>query len=282
MGILYWFLSTILESIMNVFRKKAVEDSKLSWKLVVFPRAVYCCFFCLLLIVFKAGFFILDPFLIFLVIIMTFFNLIRWPLEVKLYKEEHLSSLAPYENLSQVIAIIFWFFFFKDTSLLTFGISIFIVVILLITSYDFKQKAIPKNIFLLLITKILISAKLILTWYILSKVSSSDLYISFNFAIFLAYLWLCLFTDDIRKLKENPKSFYKNIWIAAILWETSEIVSFFIIFEFWLIVWILFSFLWIATTLIFSYFFLWDKPEKKDIIMAFITTILVGLWFYFK
>lgn len=72
-------------------------------------------------------------------------------LSQKIYKEEKVSALLPYENLASVITLIAAFFLFKDTPLLTFLIALVIIVVLFVFSFDFKTHEFPKNFRLIIL-----------------------------------------------------------------------------------------------------------------------------------
>ena len=66
-------------------------------------------------------------------------------LSQKIYTEEKISALLPYENLSLVITIVIAFFLFRDTPLPTFLIAILIIVLIFVFSFDFSKHQFPRN-----------------------------------------------------------------------------------------------------------------------------------------
>jgi drug/metabolite transporter (DMT)-like permease len=62
----------------------------------------------------------------------------------------------------------------------------------------------------------------------------------------------------------------------------SFILYLFLVSEFGIVVSTLLSFLATGVTMLFGYLILKKKPSKKDIYLTIITTVLVGIGFYFK
>lgn len=98
---------------------------------------------------------------------------------------------------------------------------------------------------------------------------------------FLIYLSL-LKISDYKAIKTLKKDFLFNRYLGSILSWIAYLISLFLISDLWLTISTLLWFLWLGFTLILSYFFLWDKPDKKNIILALIVFILVSIGYYFK
>lgn len=142
----------------------------------------------------------------------------------------------------------------------------------------------PRNFMPIIMVKLLLTVQMLFMWFALNKVNSVwDFYVLYNIFIVWVTLFVALISRKRKKqLKFNKRDFFLYMFIAALAWEWTEIMKNFIIKDFWLVITTLLCFLYIWITLILSYFMFWDKPNKKNIMITFVLTILVWLWFYFK
>lgn len=201
-------------------------------------------------------------------------------------KYEKLSTITPYENLGPLLTIVFSFLIFRDTSIISFIIAILTIFILFWTSFDYKNLKFSKNILIFIWWRLASSTWNIILWYLLLKNSAFDIFMVYMFASFLFSLWLLIIKSRkektlLGKFFEQKIDIFKTI-ICWNIWWWWWFISLVIIKNVWLTVATLLSFLWLIVWYIFYYFFLWDKPDKRSILLAVLVTILVWLWYYFK
>lgn len=70
----------------------------------------------------------------------------------RIYKEEKISALLPFENLSSILTIIAAFFLLGNTPVATLAIAILTMGIIFFASFDFKKRQFPKNIKLIVLS----------------------------------------------------------------------------------------------------------------------------------
>lgn len=198
------------------------------------------------------------------------------------YKQEKISTVAPYENLNKILSIIISFFIFSDVSLVSLGIAIFVVLVIFFSSFDFKTREVPRTIQIFSLNQLMISINTILIGYLLLQISSIEYFVTEGVIGVVLLLFVIIFNKDIVKMTKLGKDFYKSRVWAALIGNLGYVISLYVISEFGVTINILLSFLYLWFTLILSYLILWDKPTKKSILVSIFVTFLVGLWFYFK
>lgn len=199
----------------------------------------------------------------------------------KVYAEVKISAMAPYENLDKLFIIVFWFFLFSNSSIYSLFIAIFTVILISVFSIDFSNFKLPKSFGLIIISKLAKRTTVLLLWYALTKYSSMTITSLDAITSIIIYIFL-LKIADWKVLFKSPKAFYYNRYAGSVLWWTGYFITLFLISDLWMIITTLLWFLWLGTTLVLSYFILWDKPEKKNIILAVIVSLLVALGYYLK
>jgi len=289
LSILYWIVWTFLECFATWFWKKAI----LSWKYnkVIFQLFssvgwLFFIFFVFYLFWIEKNIFN-NFFDIFLIFIISFLWILNTFLQIKVYKETKLSQLLPYDNLDKLFVIIIWYFLFywtsNWTSIITLFVSIFTLFIILILSVDIKNIKIPKNIWLFWIYKWINALNNLITGYLLIKYSNITYVIISWFSELIIYILIAILLKySFKIMLEQNKVFYKNRFLAVVLWRISWIISLFIIKESWIIVATLLWFLAIIWNVISMKFLLKDNPTKKQTILAITVIFLIWIWYYFK
>lgn len=213
--------------------------------------------------------------------IIALLDIIKEPVTQQIYKEEKISVIMPYLNLSKIFVIISSFFLFQDVSNITLCITIFTVIVIALTSIDFKNKRLPKNFSkLLFVESIRTIWTLLWGWLILSY--SEIIYFNIYVIAYLIPAILLTYTSgQIWDLRKTSPAFWFFRLIAG-LWWLSWFLSLVVIKNLGLSLSILLWFLWIWITLLVSYFFLKDTPSKKDILLTITVSILIWIWYYFK
>lgn len=280
----WWLIGIFFKSLWGVYRKKALEGGKglhpfsfllvgsISWALIGL------CFYFLK----YEGNYNFPPNVVLLSFLAIFFRFAGSQLVQDIYKKEKLSVITPYENLSQILSILFAFFLFWGVSVVTFILSIIIVVITFAFSVDIKHLKFPKFFGRFFLAQFLSSAYNIAVWYILKTISFSEYFTIEAVVAFVLLFWITLFSSRIYQTITQTKTFYIHRSTTALLGDIGFIIGIFITDKFWLILNIILSFLYIAFTLFLSFIFFKDIPTKKSILFTTIVTILVGLALYLK
>ena len=149
-------ISTILGSFSGVFLKKSMifNIKPFANSLASLPIAfIFCLYFII------NGFTLNSEALISsgVIILIVLLDIIKDPINQKIYSEEKISVLIPYQNLNKIFVIVSSFFIFQDVSLISFFITLFTVLIIILASFDFKHKKLPRNFWKILFVETVLS-----------------------------------------------------------------------------------------------------------------------------
>ncbi len=278
----YAIISTIIDSIASVFWKKSLiyNAPKEIFSLLAYTSIILITI--ILFITWKLSIELVWIWTILIILLITILAYIRTIIMQTVYKEDKISKILPYQNISKIITLIIWFFLFWDTSVITLIIALITVFIIILFSIDFKKVYIPKNIKLFSLSELIYASILLLLWYLLISITNVT-YFTYSYTLGIIFtLILIYYKNQFKYFKQLPKQFYWYRLTASHLWWISYIISLFIIKEMWLTVSILISYVWLISTLIFSFLMFNDKPTKKDLLLIIIVTILISIWYYFK
>lgn len=223
-----------------------------------------------------------DPGLIVSFVLIILIYLVYDYLNQKVFMQEKIATLMVYENLNTIFAIIAGYFLFADTSLITVGISIAVVIILILSYVHWKRVSFPKETKTILLIQFLKAAETILTWYLIIKISDIDYFILYEIiAVCLLIIPMIWYRYD-KTLKQVGWTYfsYRGSW--AIAGNCSFLLYLMLVGDFGIVVSVLLSFLGNALSITFAYFILKESPSRKDIILNVIITALVWIGFYFK
>ena len=281
---IWWVLSTFLLSFSNIFRKKAMgfKTNIGSFGFMFLGISWWTSVFFVFLLLWKVNFDVFTLKYVSFTILLSALRITSTLISQYVYKREKISDIAPYENLNKILSIIISFFIFWDVSIISLCIAILVVVIIFLSSYDFKKKYIPKTIQIFSVNQIIISISTIILWYILLSISAIEYFMIEKVVAFIMLFTIIIISKDLFKFKDLDRKFLQTRLTAALLWSISYMMSLYIISEFGVTINILLSFIFLIFILTFSYLLLWDKPTKKSIIVSIVVVILVWLWFYFK
>jgi len=195
---------------------------------------------------------------------------------------EKVSVLQPYSNLDKIFTIILGYILFSDSSMITFGVSLFAFMVLIFSSVDIKSFKLSKTLFYFLICNIFGALRMIIIGYLLLSMSSFNL-VSLYALIFIGWLFIFLwFTGSLKNFAVNSKQFYLYRIGATFTFGIYYFISIFLIQELGIVLTNLVSLVSLWATLIIGYFMLHDTPSKKDITLSIIVVWLIGVGFYFK
>jgi len=289
MNIIIWIISGILWSIANSYRKKAIDNSNLknsSYTIIaVFFWLIFV--FLFVFIVWESLEIFLDIKTIIIVSIISLVQVITNFMYINVYKKVKISELLPYENVGSLITIILGFFIFywteNETSLTTFFIILLTIFTIIAFNFNSKKVKFSKDIWLYILALTLDAFVILTLWYLLLSYSSLSYMTLTIFIDFLLYLFLIIMTKESLKLifKQN-NIFYKTRFLSIIFWRISFFIWLYIIESSWVLIAILIGFLWLVFSILSMKFILWDTPNRKQVILAFIVTIMIWIWYYFN
>ena len=281
---IWGILSTFFLSFSTIFRKKAMNFKILIgdfWFMFLW-MTWWITLFTIFLLSGKLNLGVFTLKYILLTITIGCLRIASTLISQYVYKREKISLLAPYENLNKILSIIISFFLFWDVSVISLCIALLVVGIIFISSYNFKEKYIPKTIQIFSLNQVIISINTIIIWYMLLNISALDFFMIDKVFTVAILFTIIVINKDIFKIKSLDRKFLQTRITASVLGALAYILSLYVISEFWVTINILLSFIFLIFILTFSYLLLWDKPTKKSIIVSVVVVILVWLWFYFK
>jgi len=291
MWILYWLINSFLSSIQIINFKKSLEINKTSSVFFALIGTFCSLFFTLIFLIFGfADFKLFLSTYFFILILINITWIISTHFDQKIYKEEKLSVLAPYWNLNLIFLTILSYIIFLFnpyltsfyTSTTSFFVALVAIIITTIFSIDFKNIWIPKNIWIILISKFLTTTRSILTGFFLVKISSFDFFVLNNISYFIITIIILIYKKEFFQFNKLNKEFITHRSISGFLWGLIFIIWLYLIQNLWLILSSLIWFFSLATTLIFSYVFLKDIPTKKNILAAILVSICTIIWVIYK
>ena len=284
MNILLWILQAILNSITSILWKKSVDVSNVSKGLFLFyPKLVGLTFVLVFMVLGLVNYDIFfDIKTLFIVTIVILIWLWTWFIKQAILKENKVSSIIPFENLAPLFTILLWYFLFHKASIYSFVISIIAVVLVILFSIDYKTFRFPKKVSLLFLHQWLLSIEMLLIAYALNSYNWASIAAVDVFVWSIILLLFLIKLSELKQIHKQKKEFYIFRFWAGYAWWFAYIITLFLISNLWIVLSTLLGFLTLGITLILWYFFLNDKPNKKDVVLAVLITILVWLWMYFK
>lgn len=292
MNIFLAFLSTLLSSLSSIFLKKSLKyninlwNNDFLWQ--IWPLVVFLSFYFFIWFSFEIKTYITFENLGYIFLTMIVYTIWQY-YHSKIFKVEKITYLLPYENLSKIFTIVFWFLIFADISYITLSIIFFTIGVIMLFSIDIKNITFSKNIALFSFAHILFALWNVLSAYILLTIDKWWLWVSGLFFIttylvigtFVFFLFF-LYKKWYKELYGIDTWFYIFRWVSGVFSWFSWFLSLVIISKIGLSLSILLSFIWIFTTLIFAVIILKEKPQIKDIFLTIIVLLLISIWFYFQ
>ena len=201
-------------------------------------------------------------------------------LDQKVYSQEKLSHIIPYQNINSIFSIIISFVFFFDTSLIAFFMTLLAALVIIFASIDFKKFTIPKSFKTIIVAQSLISLETLLTWYVLIRLDYVWFFLIYAVvAVVLILVSLIYKKQSFSSLEKVWLRFYPLIIISSAIGRATFAIGLFLVNELWLTMSILLGFIWIITSLLFWYLILKDKPNKKDILVAVLVSAFIAIWY---
>ena len=288
MLILLSILTTILDSLTTVFWKKTIPlvshisvyvDRILTYAVGNLPLGTL-----LILLGFGSFSSVIVPSVGLPLIAFSIIGMFTVPLSQKIYHEEKMSVILPYNQVSTIIATIITFFLFGNVSAITFGITIVAIGVVVAFSFDFRTLAVPRRLGLILLNQIITGTNIVLAGYLLSRIDSLSLFIYENYVwgiqlVIIVAIGGMLSREVVRSI---PRSYYGYRLVSVVTGATHEILGYVIIMEAGVIVGTLLSFLGIGVSLLAAYILLREVPSRRDILQAVVLSVIVGVGMYFR
>ncbi len=289
MSIFLWLVTAFLQSIWVTFWKKSLDTSNM-------PNGLFLIFWPLVWL-FIVYFFVLilwtnlsifsNILIVCLLILAWIFDWLWQKVEAHTLKKVKMSYILPYRNLDKLFIILLWFIFFYwaewYNSIITFFVAIFTFIITLVFSANLNNFKIDKNILFYIFGKFIISISVIIIGLVLLEYTTLELFSVLILTTFSFHIIANIFyKNDFKVLFTQSKEFYKYRFLWSFLWWTWFFVSFLVIENAWVVLASLISFISIVFMIASMKVILWDTPNKKQIILAFIITLLIWIWYYFK
>lgn len=197
-------------------------------------------------------------------------------------RKEKISKILPYNNFIPVIIIIASFFIFKDISNISFAIAILASLIMIASSFDFKNMKMSKTILIYILCRLFPAIGQIILWMIVLEKSALSYFVVYMilsvFVMGVLYYWWMDKTKDPEITTRKRIKYH----ITPLLWWTSWLISLVAVEDLWLTIATLASFLYLVLWFIMAYIFFKDIPAKKDILVAITVLTLIWLWYYLK
>jgi len=273
-------LSTVISSFADVFWKKSMSYNikPFAHSMASSPVAFLLCIY---FISTSFSFANIELLAFITVLGILLLDVFKEPILQQVYKEEKISVLMPYLNLNKIFVIISSFFLFQDVSTISFCITIFTALVIILASVDLKNKRFPRNFWKIIFIEWNRTIGTILGWWFILKYSEVSYFVLYALIWACVYFSLAVKTQQISGLKQAPLAYWKIRPIGSLGWF-AWFLSLVVIKNLGLSIWILLWFLWIWVTLLVSYIFLKDTPSKKDIILTITVAVLIAIWYYFK
>lgn len=236
----------------------------------------------LFLLFYSVNYSILDLKFFLIVGFCCVFAMINTQIYQNICRESKMSSILPFNNLSKVFSIMFAVLFFQDWSLFSLIICMLIILILIFSQIDFKTYKLPKSLYKILFMEFTSALTILASWYAIKN------YWEFEYLSFYVILWIVLLSSaayylwEFKTLIWQASWFWKNKIISSVLYSLAFVLNLFVIWELWISMWVLLSFIFPAFVIALWITMLWEEPSKKDIIINIIITSLVWLAYIIK
>ncbi len=200
-------LSELLNSISSIFRRKSLDFNAPK---ELFSLFYYSSWFLIVFILYIFWYLHIKhlSLLIFILILwIVVIWLILWKINQTLYKRNKMSSLMPYQNISRIVVIIFWFLIYQDTSLITLIIAIITTIIIALFSIDFKNYTVSKDIKIYSVVQIINWIITLTIVYILKDIWN------INYFLYMYIIWIIFISSVVwykwqfKQALKLPKKF---------------------------------------------------------------------------
>ncbi len=225
-----------------------------------------------------------SSFDVFLLLVSTIWLYLTYPLRRTAYANEKISTLQPFAMLFQVFPVILGFIFLASerANFITFLFAILASFIVIVPSIDFKTFKINKYSLMVLIGSIIKSCQLFATLYFLTKLNAINFYLLETSLIIVISLLLIILKWEFIQFKYLKPKYIKLLTSANLVSIWAILLSLTLLSTLWVVVTSLLSLLYLVFVYTLWYYFLGEKPTKKDLIITVLVSLCVLFWIYFE
>ena len=275
-SVLFALFTTLCQSIDSISWKKALSLAPkmqfFTMTLLGIPVGVLLCIGLIIVGDYHAPLLMIG-----LVALANLIYIVREPILQRIWREEKVSLLMPYENVNTFLVTLFAFCFLGHTTLATFLVACAALVVITLGSIDYKDFSVPRHLYLILLSELLTGIANIIVGYTLLHMTNTAFYIwdqiPWAVMIFVGIAWMGV-SRSLGDLRSTSREFWAyrmtSTTIGTIAWYSQIII----IADCGLVVSTLLGFLQLIVMLGLSSLVLHEKPERRDIILASIVTPL--------
>ena len=135
----------------------------------------------------------------------------------RIYKEEKMSALMPFDNLSSILTIVAAFFLLGNTPVATLMVAVLTMAVIFFASFDFKKHEFPKNIKLIVLSNAINASRSLAMGYALSHMASPAFYSVRNLLNAAIVLVPILMTREWIAMKSSKREYMVPRMAASFL-----------------------------------------------------------------
>ena len=200
------------------------------------------------------------------------------------YGNEKVSVLQPFAMIFQIFPIIFGFIFIASerTNIITFFMALVASAVVIIPSIDFKNFKMNRYCSMVLLSSTIKSVQIFIVLYLISILDSSTFYFIESFYIVFMSVVLMIWKKQLWDFKKVSLDYAKILFTANAIWIISILLVLTMYTSIGIVATSLISLLYLVFVYLFWYLILKEIPEKKDVIIAFVVSICIIVWMFFK
>ncbi len=279
---IYGIINAFIWAFSSIMYKKSLWETRnfLSDSMYQFLWAVFMLIFSIFWYIFLD--FQIPNFLILILLISTgVLQIFSDLFEQFAYKNEKLSTLAPFWEFRSIITILLGFIIFQDTSLISFLFALSAWAILFAGNINPKTFQINKYCIAMWISGFLLALKMIIYGFILVEITPYNVFF-YNILLVCLLLWIfVIYTKQLSQIKKFTPKAIKYFSLENIGRLIYTVIVLFLIKNLWVVQAILLWMLFLFASVAFARIFLKEKISKKQKIVLILVSICISAWVYF-
>lgn len=279
---IYGIINAFIWAFASIMYKKSLRETRnfLSDSMYQFLWAVFMLIFSIFWYIFLD--FQIPNFLILILLISTgILQIFSDLFEQFAYKNEKLSTLAPFWEFRSIITILLGFIIFQDTSLISFLFALSAWAILFAGNINPKTFQINKYCISMWISGFLLALKMIIYGFILVEITPYNVFF-YNILLVCLLLWIfVIYTKQLSQIKKFTPKAIKYFSLENIGRLIYTVIVLFLIKNLWVVQAILLWMLFLFASVAFARIFLKEKISKKQKIVLILVSICISAWVYF-
>ena len=279
---IYGIINAFIWAFASIMYKKSLRETRnfLSDSMYQFLWAVFMLIFSIFWYIFLD--FQIPNFLILILLISTgILQIFSDLFEQFAYKNEKLSTLAPFWEFRSIITILLGFTIFQDTSLISFLFALSAWAILFAGNINPKTFQINKYCISMWISGFLLALKMIIYGFILVEITPYNVFF-YNILLVCLLLWIfVIYTKQLSQIKKFTPKAIKYFSLENIGRLIYTVIVLFLIKNLWVVQAILLWMLFLFASVAFARIFLKEKISKKQKIVLILVSICISAWVYF-